>query len=142
SAPCPRFPACRYGDSRTARTCSPSRRSPSARAAARAGGCHAFRAAPRTSSRAEFCEERISCELDAERRLRTVTRVHDGLRWETVGERSDGVDERFPIRAGEVGSTDGAREEDVARAKTTVRVIGEMGRGGTGGAHGRERDPG
>ena len=30
-----------------------------------------------------------------------MTRVHDGLRWETVGERSDGVDERFPIRAGE-----------------------------------------
>src|SRR5205823_10655390 len=109
-------------------TSPPSRPSTSASAAARTEGCRAFLSALRTWSRAKFGEERIACQLGAERRLRTVARIHDGLGRKPVGKLADRRDERVPVSAGKVGASHRAGEQDVAREERSVGVVREVRR--------------
>ena len=102
-----------------------------------------MRAARRLDARsrgAQLREERIALELDAERRLRPVPGIDDGLGRIAVGERPHRVEERVPVAARQVDAADRAGEEQVAAEERAVGVEGDVCRRVAGDRDALERD--
>ena len=70
--------------------------------------------------------EVIQLYAEVLRRLGAVAREDDSLRRVALGDRSDRPDERVPVRAGQVRTSDGAGEDEVAREEAAVRVVREV----------------
>ena len=84
----------------------------------------------------------MRCELGAERRLRAVAGIDDGLRRIAVDERADRVEERVPVGARQVDAADRAGEEEVAAEERAVGVEGDVRGRVAGDRDALERDAG
>jgi len=107
------------------------------------GGKNVVRTARRLDARhaRSSREERVAFKLVAERRLRAVAGVDNGVRRIAVDEGAHGGDERVPVGARQVDAPDGAREEQVAAEQRPVRVVRDVRRGVSGDGDALEREP-
>ena len=83
----------------------------------------AFRSASRSSARNGLC-----ASSDRERRRGPVARMDGRPRREALGERADRRQQRRPVAAREIGATDGARKQHVAREEHAVDRVRQVTR--------------
>src|SRR5207247_1907 len=87
-------------------------------------------------------KERIAGEFGAKRRLWTMAGIDDGPRREAMRQQANRGDQRVPVAERQVGATDGAREENVAREETALGVVGKVRGRVARNQQGLESDPG